>query len=136
MLDINWNPAPKFLQQFAAALAVSLGLLAAWLWHKAYAPQVVGVVLGAAVLASVVGAVRPTWMRGLYVGWMVVAFPCGWLVSHLLLAGVFYLVLTPIGIIMRLCGYDPMRRKFERQAPTYWLTRQSGEDTERYFKQF
>lgn len=136
MLDVNWSPSPKQLRQFAGALAVFLGLLAAWLWHKTYGAPLVGALAGAGVLAGIVGLVRPTWMRWVYVSWMALAFPIGWLMSHLLLATVFYLVVTPIGAIMRLCGYDPLRRKLDRQASTYWLKRQPPDDAQRYFKQF
>jgi hypothetical protein len=32
---------------------------------------------------------------------------------------VFYLVVTPIGVVMRLMGHDPMRRKFEQTGESY-----------------
>jgi hypothetical protein len=41
--------------------------------------------------------------------------------SPILLGLVFYLVFTPMGILMRLTGRDPMRRKWEKSAPTYWI---------------
>ena len=75
-------------------------------------------------------------MRGVYVVWMAAVFPIGWLVSHLLLAAIYYLVITPIGIMMRVCGYDPMQRRWDRQATTYWKPRRDTDDPKRYFKQY
>jgi hypothetical protein len=63
-------------------------------------------------------------------------FPIGWTVSHLLLAAIYYLAIAPIGVIMRVCGYDPMQRRFDRNAETYWKRRQDRDDTKRYFKQY
>ena len=53
-----------------------------------------------------------------------------WLV---ILAG---MVVTPVAVIMRICGRDPMLRKFDPSAKTYWIKRTPGDGTERYFRQF
>jgi hypothetical protein len=37
---------------------------------------------------------------------------------------VFYAVVTPMGVAMRLAGRDPMRRRFDRAADSYWIDRQ------------
>jgi hypothetical protein len=53
------------------------------------------------------------------------------------LALVYYGVLTPIGLVMKLFGYDPMKKRFDSGAATYWVKR-PGEKTgpKRYFRQF
>ena len=51
---------------------------------------------------------------------MVVNYPIGWVVTHVVMALIFYLVVTPLGVIMRLCGRDPMERRWlDRRAKTY-----------------
>ena len=62
--------------------------------------------------------------------------PIGFVISHILLALVFYVVLTPIGLAMRLFGYDPMTRKLDPQATTYWVPRAGQESAQQYFRQF
>jgi hypothetical protein len=37
---------------------------------------------------------------------------------------------------MRLAGYDPMRRKFEPEAKTYWVERRVSDSPDRAFRQF
>ena len=66
---------------------------------------------------------------------MVAAFPIGWTVSHLLLGSIFYLVITPIGLLLRALGHDPMERKFDREAKTYWIEHERAE-TARYFRMY
>ena len=78
----------------------------------------------------------PSLQRPLYRGWMFSVMPIGWIVSHLLLSVIYYLLLTPIGLIMKAVGYDPMRRKLEPNQETYWVNRQKSEDPQRYFKQY
>jgi hypothetical protein len=99
--------------------------------------QLVLAILGAAAL----GGALATWSsaaigRRIYVGWMIAALPLGWSVSHLVLAAVYFLVLTPIGLVMRAAGRDPLHRRFERQARSYWVKRESKIPMSRYFRQF
>ena len=45
------------------------------------------------------------------------------IISPALLGILFYLCISPIGFLMRLVGKDPMRRKFEPTAKSYWIAR-------------
>jgi len=136
VIDINWNPSAKQLRQFSLLLAAMLAAVAGWLYGKSPASAWVAVTLLAAAAAGVVGWVRPGRMRVVYVVWMAAVFPIGWTVSHLLLAAIYYLVIAPIGVIMRVCRYDPMQRRFDHGAKTYWKRRENQDDTKRYFKQY
>lgn len=136
VLDVNWNPSTRQLRQFAVMLAALLGLVAAWLCWTGQSPPGALAATIAAAASALLAAFRPAWTRIVYVAWMAAAFPIGWLVSHLLLAAVFYLVITPIGLILRICRYDPLQRRFDRQADTYWQPRQDRDDPQRYFKQY
>ena len=64
------------------------------------------------------------------------AEPIGWTISHVILGLVYYLVMTPTGALMKLFSYDPMNRRIDRQADTYWIDHDTADETERYFRQF
>ena len=68
-------------------------------------------------------------------GWMYAVFPIGWTVPHIMLALIYYLIFTPIGLTVRLF-HDPLRRGFDRSARSYWTPHNPGGDVARYFKQF
>ena len=89
-----------------------------------------GAVLGVAVWVS------PAFARAFYIGWVLAAEPIGWTISSLIMAIVFYLVVTPIGLAMRLVGRDPMTRRLEPDAPSYWHQRKPVTDIKQYFRQF
>jgi hypothetical protein len=58
-------------------------------------------------------------------------------ISNVLLFLVFAWVFTPIGLIMRALGRDPMTRRLDRQASTYWIAHDpSAAGMKRYFRQF
>jgi hypothetical protein len=52
------------------------------------------------------------------------AFLLGWLNTRLLLGVFFYLILTPIGLLLRLTGRDLLDRKIDPAARTYWSKRE------------
>jgi hypothetical protein len=92
-------------------------------------------VWAAAGVIGVAGLINPSWVKPVFLLWMGLAYPIGWTVSHLMLAVILYLVITPVGLVMRLCGYDPMERRFDRSATSYWVAHNPGGDTRRYFRQ-
>lgn len=99
-------------------------------WLVFFIVVAVGVLGGIAILASKsLGA-------AIYRTWMFAALPIGWTISHAILAILFYLILTPIGLILRLCGKDSMTRRVDPAAKTYWLPHTPTTDTGRYFRQF
>jgi hypothetical protein len=98
-------------------------------------------VAGSLWAIGAVGAVLiwivPSAGRQLYVGWMLAAVPIGWTISHVVLAVVYYVVLTPIGLLMRLVGRDPMQRRLDRSGSgSYWIERPPRRDSSSYFRQF
>ena len=52
------------------------------------------------------------------------------------MAVLFYGVFTPIGLFFRLIGRDPLHRRFQPEADTYWVARRPATDVRRYFRQF
>ena len=61
-------------------------------------------------MIGLLGLLWPRVIRPVYVGWMVLAFPIGWTVSQAMLAVMFYGLFTPIGLLFRLIGRDPLHR--------------------------
>ena len=136
LLDINRRPKAKELRWFGVLLAgfvVVAGAFAYWRFEAPAAARVIWV--GGASLAAVY-AVIPALRRWVYLGWLYAAFPIGWTVSHLLLGATYYLVLTPIGLLVRWTKGDPLGRTLDRSASSYWAERRPVRDVRRYFRQF
>jgi hypothetical protein len=137
MLEFNRNPSRRELRQFAGIwFPAFFALVGGLILFKTGGLLVPIVLWTPALLVSIIGLVRPTWVRPVYLFWMYAAAPIGWLVSRLILAIVYYLVITPIGIVLRLVKRDPLQERFDPSAPTYWVPREPVRDTSRYFRQF
>jgi hypothetical protein len=67
---------------------------------------------------------------------MILTFPVAWAVSTLLLAIVFYGLITPLGLLFRLIGRDPLDRSFKSDKDSYWQEKPAAENSRRYLQQF
>jgi hypothetical protein len=136
-MEINRNPSRRELRQFAGIwFPAFFALVGGLIVYNAGRWTVPLAIWTAALLLSVMGMVKPAWMRPIFVGWMFAAAPIGWCVSRLILAIVYYGVITPIGLVIRLMKRDPLQQRFDPSAPTYWVQREPARDTSRYFRQF
>ena len=134
--DIPFDPPRTTLRQFAGLWLVFFGGMALW---QALVRGHTGLASILAVLALTIGPLglaRPDWVRWIYVGWMVLAFPIGWTVSQVMLALMFFGLFTPIGLIFRLLGRDPLHRTRRPELNSYWAPKPAPADLRRYFKQF
>ena len=134
LLQPNPAPSPKDLRWFAAlwwpAMCGAIGMM---FFRKFHAPITgVGVWAGGGLLA-VLGIMAPSVIRPVYIGLIRLTYPIGWCVSHGVLAGIYFLILTPIGALVRLF-HDPMERQFERKANSYWVSRETF-PIDHYFRQ-
>jgi hypothetical protein len=135
MISINWNPSRRELRQFAGLCLVFFGGIAAWMYLRHGTGPWPTTLAALAVGLGIPGLAFPMLLKPVYVGWMAAAFPIGWTVSHVLLGVIFYGIVTPIGLLLRLLGRDPMNRKFDPQAKTYWIEHESAEPA-RYFRMY
>lgn len=136
MIEINKNPSAGDLKWFGLIFAfffALIGTVIGWRFDN-WNITIVLAIIGGAV--GLVYYVVPPLKKPIYVGWLYVTYPIGFVVSHLILGGTYYLVLTPIGLIMRVVGRDPMQRELDSEASTYWEPRKPITDSNRYFKQY
>lgn len=134
LIRINKNPGKAQLAVFSVAWLAVLATLGAEIWHHGRHLGA-GIAWTLAVLVPVVGMGLPGWLRLVYVGLSYASYPIGFVVSHVVVALVYYLALTPIGLTMRLFGYDPLFRRFDPKARSYWIKRDGPRPVETYFRQ-
>jgi len=77
-----------------------------------------------AVVFALVALISPRLLGPLNRLWMKFGLLLALIISPIALGLIFYLCITPIGLVMRLFGKDPLRLRFDRQAETYWIPRE------------
>ena len=136
LIEIKKDPSKNDLRWFGVIVALVfavLGVIARFVWGTPTAANVLWIIGGA---VFVIYYAIPPIRRLMFIGWMYLVFPIGWVVGHLLLGITYYLVLTPMGILRRTLVGDPMERKFDREGSTYWIERPPPAEASRYFRQF
>ncbi len=66
----------------------------------------------------------PLALKPLYIFWMKLALVLGWINTRIILIIIFYLLFTPVGLIMRLFRADLLDRKIDRNRDSYWKKRE------------
>ena len=116
---------------FGLMIALVFGIVAPLLWRHALPlwPWIpAGIFWVWALLA-------PQTLNPVYQVWMRIGLVMGWINTRLILGIIFYIILTPMGIIRRTMGSDPMRREWKRDAESYSIPSQvrTRESMERPF---
>jgi len=134
LIRINRKPSGRQLAVFGLAWLGILGAAgwASWIRGRHTAAEIAWTLAAAVPLA---GLVDRRFLRLVYVGLSFATYPVGLVVSHVVLALVYYLVLTPIGLAMRLFGRDPLSRRFDPRASSHWIPREPERPVEDYFRQ-
>ena len=136
LLELNRHPSARELRWFGVLLAAFVALAGGLAHWRLEAPAAARTIWTAGAALAAVYALAPPLRRWVWLVWLCAAFPVGWTVSHLVLAGTYYLVLTPIGLLLRLFRGDPLDRRPDRSAASYWTARRPVGDVRRYFRQF
>ena len=121
-----WTPptaTERELRKFGLLFAFILVAVAIFLWYREN-PVVYGV--GLVGLFFAIASLVPTVLLPFYIVWMMFARILGFINSHILLAIVFYTLVTIVGFIMRIVRYDPLnRRPRSAGSDTFWVRRET-----------
>ncbi len=122
LVNINWKPSDKELKSFGRSLVIGFGLIGLVIFfffghvNTSVALWTIG------VLAVFFSYFLPKLAMVIYYPWMGVAMIMGTLISTLIVGFIYYGLLTPVGLFFKLTGRDPLSRKFDKEASTYWET--------------
>lgn len=132
MIAIDWNPDRASLRRFGRSMLIFGLLFAVWFLFKKQ--------LGTAWTFGIGGAFCflssqfvPAVARMVYGFWMAIAWLLGQIITPIIMGALYYLVITPIGLVLRLTGHDRLRLKTPADATTYWTACKSSPAYDRQF---
>jgi hypothetical protein len=114
------GPSDRTLRQFAATATV---VSAAWALRAGFVqgrtwPALTVASIGMAV--ATIGVVRPRALLVVYSAAVAISKPIGAVVSFVLLALVYFLVLTPLALVFRVIGRDELRLRRPSGGDSHW----------------
>jgi len=139
MVTINWRPSPHEMRQWAVLLATALGVVGSLFYFFEWGIFRSGE--GFAKFLWAFGTVAlVTGLTGSKIGlpaywvWMGFVYAMSWIIGHVALTAVYFLVVTPLAVVGRLIGRDRLQiRPVVRTS--YWHTLEVARphDPERQF---
>ena len=120
---------------FAALLIAFLGLIAARSYHDGR-PWLAVVLAATGSVLGLAGVVWPRTIRPVFIAWMRVVWPIGWLVSRVILATIFYAIITPVGVVFRMMKRDVLDLRRVTGRASYWQKKPAASDKSRYLRQY
>jgi Saxitoxin biosynthesis operon protein SxtJ len=106
---------------FGLVFGVVFMLVGLWPLWQAAAPRWWSLAVGGMFVA--LGLVLPQALSPINYLWFKFGLVLHAIVNPIVMALLFFTTVTPIALIMRAAGKDPLRLKFDPDAPTYWITR-------------
>jgi hypothetical protein len=145
LVQLDFRPESRQLRQFGFIALAAFGLLGGTIWWKgtlfgfAFGSAAPTVAVGLWALGALCAFLSLAWPQGnrpLFVALSVLAFPIGFLLSHVVLAVLFFGILTPVGLLLRLFDRDLLERGFQKEKRTYWVDLHEPSGEQEYFRQF
>ena len=100
----------KQLREFGFLIGIGFPIFIGWL-----IPAISGHLfktwsLWVGIPSLLLGIIKPSLLFYPYKGWMILGLILGWINSRIILGLIFLLVLQPIAFVMKMFGYDPLRK--------------------------
>jgi hypothetical protein len=123
------DTSPRALRSFGLVVGgVFLAIVAFVAWRRGWdvTPVLTGIALGATVLVAL-ALLAPGLLRPAHTVWMALALVLGFVMTRVILTVMYFLVFTPIGLLLRAFGRDPMQRRMGGES--YWIVKEYVDDT-------
>ena len=141
-IDFNWNPSNRQLQLFGLVSIAALPTMG-WLFAgpslvdswQPFHLWLVGSLTATGILLAVTACWAPRYVRPIFLAAALAALPIGLVIGEIALIAIFVFVFTPMGIVFRLVGRDPLQRRIDRKRASYWTEKEPARDVESYFRQ-
>ena len=128
----NIKSGKRELRQFGLTIGCAACLVGGWLLWRGrgwYA-----LMFGGAGVFFFCALLFPALLKPFQKVWMTLALIMGVVVTGMIMIVLFYGVVTPIGLVARLCGKDFLHRTFDKGAESYWIPRGRGETDKKHYE--
>jgi len=133
LIDLAEPPRPAMLRWFGLSLCGLILVVAAILgWQSNSSAKWIAIF---AVVFLLIYYLIPASQYSIVRVWQRITYPITWVVGIALLSIIFYGVLTPLGLLMRLAGYDSLQLR-SKPCESLWTDRVDTPAKTRYFRQY
>lgn len=126
------------IRKFSITIALVLVVITAFLFWKDKENFLLSISSLLAIIFFLVtfAFLAPQLIKPIYLLWMSLAILLGWVMTRLILSLLFYLVLTPVGLLGRVVRKQFLNLTLDKNKNSYWCRYTSKVVKESYEKQF
>lgn len=135
LIPLNLRPSALQVRLFGH---LWLPLIFLFLAAKSYSrsPYLAGSFLLLAVAFELATRFAPATVKRILVAVSILFYPVSWAASYLLITLLYFVLLCPIALVVRLLRKDPLKLIPDPMAKSYWIARKSPVARSRYFRQY
>lgn len=122
------------LRKFGITIGVVLVIISGFLFWKERESFQLFITVG--TILFILGVAIPVVLNPIYWAWMIFVTILGWFMTRLILSLLFYVIITPIGLISRFSGKQFLELRWDISRSSYWDYSSKIFDRESFEKQF
>tara|TARA_B100002052_G_scaffold168239_1_gene153162 strand:- start:260 stop:673 length:414 start_codon:yes stop_codon:yes gene_type:complete len=131
----NVKTGKEDIRDFGVTIGIILLIVTGFLFYKEKDSFQLSFFIAGSFIS--LGFLIPIILKPIYLVWMIFAVILGWFMTRLILSLLFFLVITPIGIVLKIMGKDLLELKKQVVQGSYWNMRDPNkEQDQNYEKQF
>ena len=123
------------LRKFGITFGIILLIVSGFLFWKEKESFQIFLAIG--IILFLIAISIPAVLNPVYWIWMIFAIILGWFMTRVILSLLFYIIITPIGLTLRLFGKQFLELRWDKSKESYWNFRTNEHrQNENYEKQF
>tara|TARA_B100002052_G_scaffold292132_1_gene313212 strand:+ start:37 stop:450 length:414 start_codon:yes stop_codon:yes gene_type:complete len=131
----NIKTSKKEIRSFGITIGIIFLIVAGFLFYKEKDSFQLFIYMAGSFMS--LGLLIPIILKPIYLVWMIFAVILGWFMTRFILSLLFFLVVTPIALLLKVIGKDLLGLKKQEIQGSYWNRRNSDkEQNQNYEKQF
>ena len=117
----NFKSEKSDLRNFGITVGIILLIISGFLFWKEKESFQIFLAIGITLFFTAIAI--PFVLKPVYWIWMIFAIILGWFMTRLILSLLFYIILTPIGLTLRLFGKQFLELRWDKSKNSYWNCR-------------
>lgn len=140
--EINWQPSKAEKRKFGLSLMIGFPCIALIIFLGRglaggnWNPFLPGVIAAVGFGVGLVSWLLPAIALPFYTVWFFLAASLGIVIGNTILALFYFLIVTPIGLALRMAGRPTISKGPRAGVQTYWQDAEQPGDVQRYYRQF
>ena len=137
LVSLNLKPSEKQLRDFADITLCMCNIIGLVLfWIERIPVSGLEYFCAGGVIVFVLSRISAVFIKPLYLGLIIITFPIGWVVSHIVMGIFYFVIVTSVAFVFRLMKRDILLLKRKANIKTYWMPFRKSRPVRDYFNQF